>query len=265
MSKEVYFFYDESSHSRKITANTMNDDEFKNDFVSAIIGIEKGDYSSFEKDYVVFENKWSKLYSATEIKSKLIRTKKYINGFASFKKDDINFYSDFFDILLKHNVYLHLGIFNKIEYLVNQMLCKSSLLNMINFEGVSYSMSKALCVYHPKEVLDSIENNIDDFLPKFKAFLEKRMTLNTRIHGESEDRAFSQMLIILDSINKNLKLEWNYTFSFDGFKKYIKELNINCIQLLIDKEGKGNTKVAAINDGVQNVKEEDSTSSFGIR
>lgn len=265
MEKEIYFFYDESSHSRKLTSNTINDNEFKYDFVSVIVGIPKNSYSIFEKDYFDFEEKWKKYYSVDELKSTIIKGKKYKNGLSSFKKDDIEFYTDFFNMLLSHEVYLHFGIFNKIEYLVNQMLCESSPLQNINFESVSYAISKALCVYHPKEVLDAIENNINDFLPKFRNFLEKRRKLNTRINGESEENAFSQMLYILDSINKNLVLEWNYIFSFDGFKKFIEELKLKSILLSIDKEGTGNTKQSAIDDGIINVKEVDSKKCCGVR
>lgn len=265
MKKEVYFFYDESGHSRKITADTMNDDNFKYDFISAIVGIEKESLIIFNNDYFTFENKWKKFFNAEEIKSNLIRNKKYKFGLSSFKKDDVAFYSDLFDIILKNNIYLHFGIFNKIEYLVNQMLIKSSLLEKINFKSVSYSITKSLSVYHPKEVLSSIEENINDFLPKYRDFLEKRRKLNIRENGESEENTFKYLISIIDSININLQLEWNYVFSFDGFKKYISELNLHNVQLLIDKEGVGNTKKAAINDGLVNVEEEDSLKSTGIR
>lgn len=265
MKKDIYFFYDESSHSRKITADTLNDDDFKNNFISAIVGIEKNVFCKFEDDYNKFENKWKTFFSANEIKSSLIRSKKYKFGLTSFKNNDISFYSDFFDTLLKYNVYLHFGIFNKIEYLVNQMLLKSSLLVKINFNNVSYSMTKSLCVYHPQDVLAAIENNIEEFIPKYRAFLEKRRKLNTRVNGESEEDAFKNMILIIDSINTNLRLEWNYVFSFDGFKKYIEELKLNNILLLIDKEGNGSTKEAAENDGIVNVKEEDSKKILGIR
>lgn len=265
MKKDVYFFYDESGHSRKITADTMNDEDFKCNFISAIVGIEKEFFSTFNNDYIAFENKWRTFFNADEIKSNLIKAKKYKFGLSSFKKDDVAFYSDLFDLILKNNVYLHFGIINKIEFLVNQMLSKSSLLKKIDFNSVSYSMAKSLCVYHPKEVLSSIEGNINEFLPKYKVFLEKRRKLNTRDNGESEEIAFKYLITIIDSINTNLDLEWNYVFSFDGFKKYILELNLNNAQLLIDKEGIGNTKNAAINDGLVNVMEEDSKKSAGIR
>ena len=265
MKKDVYFFYDESGHSRKITADTMNDEDFKCNFISAIVGIEKEFFSTFNNDYIAFENKWRTFFNTDEIKSNLIKAKKYKFGLSSFKKDDVAFYSDLFDLILKNNVYLHFGIINKIEFLVNQMLSKSSLLKKIDFNSVSYSMAKSLCVYHPKEVLSSIEGNINEFLPKYKVFLEKRRKLNTRDNGESEEIAFKYLITVIDSINTNLDLEWNYVFSFDGFKKYILELNLNNAQLLIDKEGIGNTKNAAINDGLVNVMEEDSKKSAGIR
>ena len=58
MKKDVYFFYDESGHSRKITSDTMNDEDFKCNFISAIVGIEKEFFSTFNNDYIAFENKW---------------------------------------------------------------------------------------------------------------------------------------------------------------------------------------------------------------
>ena len=73
MKKDVYFFYDESGHSRKITANTMNDDDFKYDFISAIVGVEKESFSTFNNDYIAFENKWRTVFNTNEIKSNLIR------------------------------------------------------------------------------------------------------------------------------------------------------------------------------------------------
>ena len=76
MAKEIYFFYDESGHSRKITSDTMNSDGFRNYFISAIIGVEKNVYSSFESDYSNFENKWKSFYGNTEIKSKLVKSTK---------------------------------------------------------------------------------------------------------------------------------------------------------------------------------------------
>ena len=75
MKKDVYFFYDESGHSRKITANTMNDDDFKYDFISAIVGVEKDLFSTFNNDYIAFENKWRTVFNTNEIKSNLIRAK----------------------------------------------------------------------------------------------------------------------------------------------------------------------------------------------
>lgn len=55
MKKDVYFFYDESGHSRKITANTMNDDDFKYDFISAIVGVEKESFSTFNKTILLLK------------------------------------------------------------------------------------------------------------------------------------------------------------------------------------------------------------------
>lgn len=265
MPKNVYFYYDESGHSRKITSKTIDDKEFKYNFVSVIVGVSEDDVHSFEHSYESFENKWKELYSCLELKSSVVKRKRYEYGLASFKKNDIKLYAELFQIIAEYKLYLHVGVFNKIQYLVNQMLLKADLLKIINFNSVSYSMTKALCVYHPNDVLSSIENDIQSFIPKFKSFLKKRMNLNTRINGKSEDFAFAQMIGVLNSINENISLDWNYVFSFDGFKKYISELDLKYVSLLIDREGNGNTLCAAKKDLLKNASEEDSKNSYGIR
>lgn len=64
---------------------------------------------------------------------------------------------------------------------------------------------------------------------------------------------------------KKISFDWNYTLSFDGFKIYISELDLNCVSLLIDKEGNGNTLFAAKKESLTNVFEEDSKNSCSIR
>lgn len=265
MNKDVCFYYDESAHSRKLTFQTLDDSLFRQDFVSTIVGIPEDALKTFERRFLPFEQKWKKHYSCDELKSKVIKTRKYKYGLASFKKEDADFYDELFSLLVDLNVYLHFGVFNKIQYLMLQMLEKYSSTPIINTKSLSYSMAKALCVYRPKKVLEAIENDTHNFLQLFKEFLEKRRLLNKRIHGESEEIAFSQMIEILDSINENIDLEWDYTFSFDGFKNYIGELKINSISLAIDKEGNGKTANCAIKDGIENVSEIDSTESCGVR
>lgn len=265
MKKDVYFYYDESAHSRKLTSDTLNDSLFRQDFISTIVGIPKDIYNAFEKKFLAFEQKWKRHYSCDELKSTLIKSKKYKYGLASFLKEDADLYDDLFSMLLEHHIFLYFGVFNKIQYLMLQMIEKYAKSAIINAKALSYSMAKALCVYRPKKVLEAIENNTSQFLPLFKNFLEKRRVLNKRINGESEEMAFSQMLYILNTINNDIDLTWDYTFSFDGFKKYINEMKLTIVSLSIDKEGSGNTIKCAIRDGIKNVSEADSKATFGVR
>ena len=88
MNKDVFFYYDESSHSRKLTSNCFLDKNFKFEFVSAIIGIPKDELSSFEDSFNKFEEKWKQFYSSKEIKSEVvIKKKKFKYGLNSFTKD----------------------------------------------------------------------------------------------------------------------------------------------------------------------------------
>lgn len=266
MNKDVFFYYDESSHSRKLTSNCFLDKNFKFEFVSAIIGIPKDELSSFEDSFNKFEEKWKQFYSCKEIKSEVvIKKKKFKYGLNSFSKDTLDFFIEFFSLLLKYDVYLYLGVFNKIEYLMLQMLDSDNLYILSNLKSIVYSMTKFLCVYRPYKVLSTIPDNINEFLPLFKKFLEKRRVLNTRIHKESEETAILHLMYALDNLNKKVNLEWDYVLSFDGFKKYLSELKLNNLLLTIDEEGIGKTIESAKKDGISKVKEGKSDNYIGIR
>lgn len=49
MKHSVYFYSDESAHSRKLTSKPFNDSRFRLDFISTIVGISKGSFETFEK------------------------------------------------------------------------------------------------------------------------------------------------------------------------------------------------------------------------
>lgn len=50
MKHSVYLYYDESTHSRKLTSKTFKDSRFTLNFISTIVGISKENFDTFEKN-----------------------------------------------------------------------------------------------------------------------------------------------------------------------------------------------------------------------
>lgn len=83
---------------------------------------------------------------------------------------------------------------------------------------------------------------------------------------EHENQAFEEILVLLDDTETPETLDWAYFAPFAGFKKLLIEMNIVYYRLMIDREGEeAHTLNAAINEGLQNVTEEDSREYVGLR
>ncbi|MEC2326359.1 DUF3800 domain-containing protein [Lederbergia lenta] len=106
---------------------------------------------------------------------------------------------------------------------------------------------------------------------ELKKFFQERIKVNNSniILKEKENSMFNDLVVILDDCNKDFKIDWEYTISFDGFKKYIDENGIKKYQLILDKEGNKNedskTLVAARKMNIKNVIEDDSQNHIGIQ
>lgn len=82
---------------------------------------------------------------------------------------------------------------------------------------------------------------------------------------ESETKVFKEILIVLEDIKGVKNIEWNYNIAFCGFKQYLTEKAIKSIILSIDREGTGNTILAAKHAGFSKAMEVDSKQSIGVR
>lgn len=268
--KSVSFFYDESAHSRKLTTNTVNDDRFEPYFCTTIFGIENEKLETFKNDYLIFENKWKEKYTLnSELKSTIIKQKKFKLGTKSMKDMDVEFYLDFFDLLLRYKdyCYLHFGLISKIEFLIRQLDIEFGQSNdgIINRNAAYYVLAKAFSVYHPDLVMNDIINQSEDVMKSIKVFLQKRRELNKRTFGQQEDEAFDCLESCINNIISSVNLDWNYRHSFIGLKKFVYENDIEEFELFLDKEGNGNTLEAAKDAGIKSVSEIDSKVCVGVR
>ena len=267
----IDFFYDESEHSRKLTKDTLLADNFKEHFVASIIGILKSKKEKVEKEYNIFEKKYKRIYTIkddAELKSTILTTKKYNFGIVTFKKNDLNLINDYLDILITNNLNIYIASINKLEYLILQLFDNYKNTLVIDADSLKYSITKIISLYYPKKVIEAIFSNDISFISELENFMLDVKKKNESVGPDYrvlENIIIDQAIMILQSIEKDVQFNWNYEISFDGFVKYLREINCKEYNLIIDKEGDGKTLQAALSVGLNNSYEMKSDESIGLR
>lgn len=133
---------------------------------------------------------------------------------------------------------------------------------------MKYSITKAVVIYQPADIINGFYENTGELVTLLKKFftvqIEKDKANKTLKKKEIEQ--YNQILMLLDDVSTIKTINWNYDISFDGFKKYLTERSIDNYSLTIDKEGgNGNTAKAAERECLTTVLEADSLTSYGIR
>ena len=264
------FYYDETEHSRKINYNTVNSENYYDNFVTMIVGW-SSENNEILKRFSVFEDKYAdRKDHKGEIKSTTLRQKQFRHGFASLNKQNAIFVKDFLSIF-DENAHIYFSVASKMEYLLLQLFkdYRGGVLADANL--MKYSIIKALVVYRPQEIIKYIYEDPKDFLEKLKEFFRYRIDCNMKNPKlkQAETRAFREILCVLDDISGSPTLDWDYHMSFDGFKKYLGEKEIQEYTLVIDKEGEekeeSKTLMAAYEVGLENTVEADSKQYPGLR
>lgn len=264
------FYYDESEHSRKINYATVSAVNYYDNFVTMIVG-----WSSEKKDvlqrHAAFEAKYADRKERNgEIKSTMFRQKQFRYGFASLNKQNAQFVNDFLS-LFDEEIHIYFSVVSKIEYLVLQLFQGYKNSFLIDADLMKYSITKALVMYRPQEIIKSLYESPENFLEQLKKFFRDRIECNKKNQKlkQAETSAFQEILLVLDDISDSPVLDWDYHMPFDGFKKYLGEKNIQNYTLIIDKEGKedeeSKTLKAAREIGLDNSDEANSTRYPGLR
>ncbi len=261
------FYYDESEHSRQIGYDTITADNFYDNFITVIVGWKSDKEDSICKKYKDFEMKYIERQQEGELKSHSFKSNYFINGFRSISKFNIGFINDFLDFL-SEDIFIYVSTFSKIEFIINQLFknYKSNL--FVDINSMKYSIVKALVIYKPQNVIDSIYNKPDNIIGSLRKFFIERMKKNqvNLVLKERENESFRQILFLLDDIENINTLNWNYDPPFVGFKHFLEENSIDNYSLIIDREGDSQkTVMSAKNVGIKNVSDEDSKLCFGIR
>lgn len=267
MVQHFKFFYDESEHSRKINHSTVVSENYYDNFLTTIVGWQTADEEIVLEKYFDFEKKYSDRKSEGELKSTTLKKRHFKNGFASLNHGNVEFILDFFSIF-DDNVLLYFSVSSKIEYIINQMF--SNYKNNIweDMDMMRYSIIKAIVSYQPEEIILGMYKNTGELVQLLKTFFKKRINANKTNPNlkKYETLTFKQILKLLDDINVNFDINWNYDIAFHGFKKYLIEKNIFNYSLFLDREGdESNTLKAAKQVGLTSVTEVDSKEITGIR
>lgn len=264
---EYNFYYDESEHSRKINFNTVSAANYYDNFVAMIVGwpIEGED---FLQQYAAFETKYAGRKDRNgEIKSTMLQQKQFRYGFASLNKPNAQFINEFLELFDK-DIHIYFSVCSKIEYLVLQLFHDYKNRPLVDADLMKYSITKALVVYRPQEIIKCLYESPKTFLEELRRFFRNRIEHNKSNSDlkQQETNAFQQILSVLYDISDTFEVNWDYHMPFDGFKKYLIEKGISNYNLIIDKEGEeGKTLKAAHEIGLDNSAEADSTKYPGLR
>lgn len=261
------FYYDESEHSRKINLNTINANNYYDNFISVIVGWKIEREKSVYEKYSIFEEKYNDRKSKGELKSHILYQSQFKYGLASMNKSNVCFLNDFLS-LIDDDVFVYFAVISKIEFIISQVFSGYKNDVFINIDAMKYSIVKAVLMYKPKGILEGIFENTGDLITMLKAFFTERIQHNKQNISlkERETNAFEQILMLLDDVKDLRTIEWDYDIAFEGFKKYLDERTVVDYTLTIDKEGEsGNTLNAAERIGIKNTIEIDSKLSIGVR
>lgn len=265
--KEYSFYYDESEHSRKINHKTITADNYYDNFIAVVVGWRADSEAGLSARYSAFEEEYADRKSNGELKSTTIKQGQLKSGFASVNDSNIKLLDDFLS-LFDEKILIYFAVTSKVEFIIRQLFkdYKSSL--FVDMDAMKYSITKALVLYQPREIIEGLYENTDQFVALLKKFFLAQIEKDKANESlkQKEIEQFSQILMLLDDVSTIRTIDWNYGISFVGFKKYLAEKAIGNYSLTIDKEGEnGNTAKAAERVGLQAVTEADSLNSFGIR
>lgn len=269
-NKKMIFFFDESFHSRKINEKTIENKDFFDNYVITGIGCKSDALDKNKIIYKQFEEKYKNKFSISkydELKSKIVKREQYKYGIKSFNQNSFELYRSFWKLLNQSEYIYYICAISKLEYILTQF--DYEILGIRKYESFIYSIVKAVNVYRPKKVLKSLFEEDGLLLEELITFLKRKILQNgnnsIKIY---ENASFKECIMILERINKrDIELKWKYDKVFIGFKKLITELDINDVEVIIDKEGNpsNNTANACREEGFKNVIEQDSKESILLR
>lgn len=252
---EYIFYFDETFHDKKITVNERGElnilkDDKSDTYVGAFVGFKNGNIDNAIKDLKEFEAKYREIFDIKEdkeLKSKVVKTEAYRYGINSFNKNSYDFSYDFFEMLNKNEILLHITFRSKLECYVNEIFKDVKLPYIVNRVLFYYSLIKFIIHYNDKELFIALyEATSEENVQKFKQILiddiEKVLIAD---HGVVRKYTEEKALLEIQSIIENIdiqpiqsKTDFEYELNYIGFINFLEELSIKPkdIKLVIDYE-----------------------------
>lgn len=218
------FYYDESEHSRKINYKTITADNYSDSFIAVIVGWPSENQADLYESYTAFEEKCKHRQSNGELKSITIKQSQLENGFASLNKDNLSLLEDFL-ALFDERTLVYYAVISKIEYIISQLFEDYDNSFLVDMDAMKYSITKAIVMYQPSEIMAGLYENTDELIILLKDFFSAQIEkdrANQKLK-QKEIEAFTQILMLLDDISSIKSIDWNYAISFAGFKKFLAE------------------------------------------
>lgn len=260
------FYYDESEHSRIINLSTITGETYYDNFLTAIVGWSSENETNIKQKYLAFEEKYAERKKKGELKSNTFKSNQFLYGFASFNEPNVQMLNDLLSII-DENIYIYLSVSSKIEYVIIQLFKDYENNIFVDMDLVRYSIVKAILTYRPADVISNIYAEPEKFVASLIDFFNERIELNKKniILKKVENQEFEKILLVLQDVEPPISLNWDYHMPFIGFDLFLKSKKISEYSLTLDKEGNNKTLNAAIEVGIKNCTELDSTGHFGLR
>lgn len=260
------FYYDESEHSRIINLSTITGETYYDNFLTAIVGWNSKKEADIKRKYLAFEEKYAERKKKGELKSNTFKSNQFKYGFASFNEPNVDMLNDFFSII-DDDFLIYLFVSSKIEYIIIQLFKDYHNSFIVDMDAIRYSIVKAILIYRPAEVMNNIYAEPEKFVSSLIDFFNKRIELNRKniVLKKAENETFENILLVLQDVEPPISINWDYHMPFVGFDLFLKSKGITDYSLTIDKEGNSKTLNSAIEAGIKNCTEIDSTEHFGLR
>lgn len=231
----VTFYFDESNHDRKIricedaVLNVWKRDRFRDKYVGCFVGWPDSDLRYVECRYLEFEKAVRKLFKFSvdkEIKSELVKDKKYRCGLASFNGDSLFVYERLFMFLSNTEVIWQVNIASKIDVFLRNGAGFRNFLNQFHGRAILYTFEKFFDKYADNNLMSAVLRYCD---------------------GEIQDYQFVREIVRrLDTViacNKGIMCKRTETAAYRNlkqiFKRYRPLIGEKCVNFDYDVDGFG--------------------------
>lgn len=166
----VTFYFDESNHDRKVrisedaVLNIWMRDRCHDKYVGCFVGWADSNLPFVERRYFEFEASVRKLFnlaSNKEVKSELVKFKKYKDGLASFSRDSLAVYKGFFEFLLDTEAIWQVNAVSKIDLFLRNGVGFRNLYNFVYGRAIFYTFAKFFEIYADADLMKAVVQYCD--------------------------------------------------------------------------------------------------------